>query len=77
MDIEIITNSLEESENIKYNLEMKSWTSRHIDVFVNFTEPLLISKGFKPDSFNVRIINNQLFRAADSDLYLMSNRSVL
>jgi hypothetical protein len=43
-------------------------------VFINFTNPLLISKGMNADTVVVKIKNKMLFRSADSNERLKSDK---
>jgi hypothetical protein len=43
-------------------------------VFINFTNPLLISKGLNADTVVVKIKNKMLFRSADSNEMLKSDK---
>jgi hypothetical protein len=43
-------------------------------VFINFTNPLLISKGLNADTVVVKIKNKMLFRSADSNERLKSDK---
>lgn len=74
MDIQLVLKSDEEVENIEYFLEIKNWTQEFMDVHINFTDPLLISKGLKLDEIICKILNKDLFQAKFSSMVLMSDR---
>lgn len=61
MDIQLILKSDIEIENIEYFLEVKNWTTVSMDVFINFTDPLLISKGRFLDEVICKVLNRDLF----------------
>ena len=54
-------NSDIEVKDISYFLELKNWTHTGMEVQVNFTDPLLISKGELVDSVLVRARKRHLF----------------
>ena len=45
LDIMFLLKSDIEPEDIKYYLMIHEWTPNHIKVFINFTNPLIISQG--------------------------------
>ena len=46
MDFQFIMRSDDESnEKLQYYLELVEWEIDHLSIFVNFTDPTLISKG--------------------------------
>lgn len=77
MQVELVINSVVDAEKVSFGVEIKNWTSHYLELFLNFTDPLKISKGFPQDEIVCRIINGKLFRAAESELYLMSNRTMV
>ena len=65
MEIAIIKHSDVDFSNFSYNLILKKWTPRQMEVQINFTEPLLISRGVVWDELAVIIKNKTLFRSPD------------
>ena len=75
LDLEFVLNSENvEPEEIKYYLTLQSWTENGMEIQVNFTNPLIISKGAKPDKLIFKVINKKLFRSKLSDEVLKSTR---
>lgn len=61
-------------EDIKYYLELISWTETNMEIFVNFTDPLIVSKGNNQDRIVCMIKNKHLFQAKYSNEKLQSER---
>lgn len=61
MEIQLLINSIVEVEDVSFTLEVKNWTTRNLGIFMNFTDPLMISKGGNPDEIIFRVVNGQLF----------------
>ena len=61
MRVKLVIHSDVNPEDIKYYISIKSWDQHHISVDLNFTTPLLISKGLQPDEAYMQIINPYLF----------------
>lgn len=55
MDFMFLLKSNVKPEDIKYTLEIKDWTMEKMDIFVNFSDPLLISAGISPDEVLVKV----------------------
>ena len=66
MDLTLVLNSDVELESIEYFLELTNWTNTFMDVYINFTDPMIISKGQLVDRVICKIINPAFFRAAHS-----------
>ena len=49
MDFKFVLRSDLDPKDIVYYLELVDWQMDHLDIYVNFTEPLLISKGLIQD----------------------------
>jgi hypothetical protein len=77
MDLEFVLKSNEDPESIEFFLEVTNWTSEFIEVYLNFTNPLLISKGQEHDMLVCKILNKELFRARFSNDVLMNDRIYL
>lgn len=52
---------------VKFYLELKSWTEEGMDVFVNFIDPLLISRGVSPDEVICKVVNRDLFISKETN----------
>jgi hypothetical protein len=61
MEFSFILKSNIEVTDIEYYLEILEWEPESMKVFINFTKPLLISKGLNPDTVVCKIKNNNLF----------------
>jgi len=61
VDIKFKLNSDLEVGTLKYFVEVKNWTNEEIQFYFNFTEPLQVSKGEKPDLLILTIKNPELF----------------
>jgi len=61
MNVDLIINSDVDPANIKYFLSITEWTDKGVNVLMNFTTPLLISKGIKRDEAVMSIKNPLLF----------------
>ena len=49
MDFSFVLRSDVEAEELVFYLELLDWQPTHLDILVNFTDPLLISKGLVKD----------------------------
>ena len=58
IETNITINGDEEEKLYDYNLFLINWTETHIELLLNFTNPLIISKGMFPDQLVCRIINS-------------------
>lgn len=74
LDFMFILKSDVDPKDIKYKLEIKDWGMRSMSVHVNFTDPLQISAGLKPDEVLIKIKNKQLFYSLDSNRPLMADK---
>jgi len=45
LELRFVLNSNEDPDKIKFYIELKEWNEKHLIVDVNFTDPLIISKG--------------------------------
>jgi len=61
MDFTFVLRSDVESDNLKYFLELTDWTETHLDILVNFTDPMMISKGLQSDQVIITIKNKNMF----------------
>lgn len=61
MDFTFVLRSDIETDDLKYYLSLADWTETHLDVLVNFTEPMLISKGLVSDQVIITIKNKNMF----------------
>ena len=48
-DFTFILRSDTEISDLKFYLELTEWTQDQMQILVNFTEPMIISKGFSKD----------------------------
>ena len=48
MDFKFVSNS-EEEVSPEFYLTLTNWTELHLEIFVNFTDPMMISKEVKED----------------------------
>ena len=74
IELMFILNSDETPENIEYFLELTNWTEEAMELLVNFTNPLIISKGIRPDQVFCKIKHTNMFLAKNSNEKLMSDR---
>ena len=61
MDFSFVLRSDVEEEELLFYLELLDWQPTHLDILVNFTDPLLISKGLVRDQIVVTIKNPEYF----------------
>ena len=61
MNVNLIVNSDISPGDIKYEVLITEWTSEDFGVFVNFTNPLLVSLGNIPDKLIISVKNPYLF----------------
>jgi len=61
MDFRFVLRSDIDIEHLSYNLEIISWTEDGIEVFANFSDPLVISQGLENDVVEIQIKNRYLF----------------
>lgn len=61
-----------DTEQLLFFLELTNWNETNIDIFINFTNPLAISKGSLMDNIILKIINKDLFVAKNSNQKLLS-----
>ena len=60
-----------------FYLELTKWDSEGLDVYINFTKPLVISKGIDQDQIICKIKNRKLFVSNETYEPLKSNRIYL
>ena len=65
MDFSFVLKSDVDPEEIKYYLDITKWGEYTMDVFINFTQPLIISKGTEMDGVICKILNKDLFMSYD------------
>ena len=53
--------------NIKYTLTIVKWTKRDFHLFINFTDPLQISRGLSRDMVVLRVKDPMWFRSAGTE----------
>ena len=63
-----------EPEMVEFYLQLEEWTEYGMLVFINFTNPLIISKGLRPDQVIVKVLEKSLFFSYDGSVQLMSDR---
>ena len=56
----------DENAKTDYSLVLHDWTDREIKVKINFTDPGVVSQGFREDKVIVTIKNKNLFVAKDT-----------
>lgn len=61
IDFSFILNSEEEQRDIQFTLALKDWQEESLQVQVNFTDPLIISKGLSLDQVLCRVRRRDLF----------------
>ena len=61
LDLKFVLKSKVNPKDIIYSLELKEWTEKTISIFINFTDPLLISMGDKRDTVFCIIENPKMF----------------
>jgi hypothetical protein len=74
ISIEFVLNSDEDQDDMKYFLELTKWTPYEMEIYINFTNPLMVSRGLRQDYIICTIKNKDLFQAEDSNSRLMSER---
>jgi quinol monooxygenase YgiN len=68
LKFEFMLQSFTDPVELRYDLYIKNWTTTGMILHVNFSEPLLVSKGQLFDNAKVRIINPALFRSQQTGL---------
>ena len=53
--------------DIKYTLTIVKWTKRDFHLFINFTDPLQISRGLSRDMVVLRVKDPMWFRSAETE----------
>jgi hypothetical protein len=53
---------------------MTKWTPYEMGIYINFTNPMMVSRGLKQDQIICTIKNKALFQAEDSNSVLLSER---
>ena len=61
VDFQFIVKSDEDPDEIKFFLNIVEWSERSIELFINFTSPLVISKGRNNDAIICNFKNPNLF----------------
>ena len=60
-DFSLIYYGMQDTDNLTYSVMLKSWNQSHIILQLNFSEPMMISIGSKPDILSIRVVNSPLF----------------
>ena len=74
LDIKFIT---QEESNITFYLTLKSWTSTGMDININFSDPLQVSKGINRDNIVITIKNPDLFISKETMQKLTDDRTTM
>lgn len=74
MDFVFVLNSKVNPEDIKFFLEIMAWDEYGMELFINFTNPLLISQGIEKDQVICKVLNKNLFMSYDGREVLRSDR---
>ena len=61
MNVNLVIHSKVDPAKIKYFIEIVKWTSDDFEIFLNFTNPLLLSQGSQPDEVYLSVKNPYLF----------------
>ena len=69
LNLHFVLKSKVNPRDIIYSLELKEWTEKTIGIFINFTNPLLISMGNKPDTVFCIIYNPKMFISKENGEY--------
>ena len=65
LDLQFTLTSDVNVADVLYTLEITDWDTRKVNIFVNFTDPTMVSQGNDRDAVAVRIKNPAWFRSAD------------
>jgi len=77
VDIKFISKNGEEDDKLEYSLVIEDWTPEKLRIFVNFTNPTLVSNGGIEDSMIFKIQNPDLFRSAESGEPITEDRGTM
>lgn len=61
IDFSFILNSDVESDKVEFTLMLTEWEESQLKIQINFTDPLIISKGISPDQVLCRVKRRDLF----------------
>ena len=61
LDVEVTVNGDEELEEYNFELILMDWTQKKMVIFINFTDPLVISNGMFPDQLVCMLKNSNMF----------------
>ena len=76
--ITYVVNSETDLSEISYYIEITEWTDKKMELAINFTNPLVVSKGIKKDLMMLTIKNPLLFISAKTMIPIpASNRQVV
>ena len=76
MNILVIINS-DRDVQLNYTVELKSWSKYEMKVFLNFSDPLIVSAGLKPDMLVIDVVNPYLFTSQSSGEWLQEDKKVI
>lgn len=77
LEILLEINSNVDPNDIQYSLEITDWTEKNMKLHLNFTNPLMVSKGLIPDVIFAKIKNTHMFQAKHSNERLSADRKYL
>ena len=63
-DIEIDFYGVDAQEKIEYSVSLTNWTGSQIDLFLNFSDPELVSKGLQLDKAILKVIDPEMIKSA-------------
>jgi hypothetical protein len=63
MDFTFVLRSDIDTSNFTYTIDIEDWTMDGMQVKVNFSDPLMISRGKESDILQIHIINRHLFKS--------------
>jgi len=61
IEMDISVNSLQDKSLLDFTVKLLDWTSYGMKIFLNFTNPSLVSTGSKLDIINIKVLNGSNF----------------
>lgn len=64
-------------EAVQYSLLLTHWDEDGMEIFINFRDPLVVSRGIDEDRVILKVLNKNFFISKDGERMLLSERKFL
>jgi hypothetical protein len=69
--MDLAVNSLQDQSFLDFTINLMDWTSKGMKIFLNFTNPTLVSTGVNFDILNIIVLNGSNFTSEKSKIAMI------